>query len=75
MTTDFSRELDDSLIALKGRFNLGKVEQRGNLAQLVLLAEHAIKVIKFTFFIKFLHLMNDSGQAVGCSSGMHSALL
>ena len=47
MTTNVSHELDDSLITLKGRFNLGKAEQRGNPAQLVLLAEHAIKVSIF----------------------------
>jgi len=60
MTTDFSRELDDSLTTLKGRFNLGKTEQRGNPGQLVLLAEHAIKVHD-KFKIKILMLLCGLG--------------
>ena len=44
MASNFNDELGDSLNILKSRFSLGKAEQRGNPAQLVLLAEHAIKV-------------------------------
>ena len=75
MSTDFSRELDDSLTTLKGRFNLGKAEQRGNPAQLVLLAEHAIKVNVKVFYVIFSIVVNDLGCKAGCCNRMHSALL